>query len=230
MALDEALLASAATAGQGTVRLYSWREPTISLGYFQPLASRAEHPPSKACAIVRRASGGGAIVHDRELTYSFAMPVAERKFPGANEWYVIAHEAWIGVLADLGLAAERHVAADRPPPSDEPFLCYQRRATGDVVAGEHKIVGSAQRRHQGALLQHGSVIIARSPRAPELSGIADLIPRSVEYDDLADRWLHHLAKRLDGSFDPGQATDDELAVATRLQAEKFGHPSWLEKR
>src|SRR5689334_21696416 len=74
MAIDDALLESAAEAGVATLRLYQWSEPTLSLGYFQAAAERKTHQPSLTCALVRRASGGGAILHDRELTYSLALP------------------------------------------------------------------------------------------------------------------------------------------------------------
>src|SRR5882724_9809402 len=74
MAVDEALLESAAVDGIATLRLYQWSEPTLSLGYFQPAADRQTHPASRECPLVRRASGGGAILHDRELTYSLAIP------------------------------------------------------------------------------------------------------------------------------------------------------------
>src|SRR5436190_15116613 len=74
MAIDEALLESAATDGVATLRLYQWSEPTLSLGYFQAAEERERHQASTNCPLVRRASGGGAILHDRELTYSLALP------------------------------------------------------------------------------------------------------------------------------------------------------------
>src|SRR5690242_1143259 len=73
MAVDEALLETAADAGIATLRFYQWNEPTLSLGYFQAAAERNQHSMSSGCPLVRRASGGGAILHDRELTYSIAM-------------------------------------------------------------------------------------------------------------------------------------------------------------
>src|SRR6185295_18138238 len=74
MAVDEALLETAATTGQATLRFYQWQEPTLSLGYFQSVADRQQHAASLDCPVVRRASGGGAILPDRELTYSVALP------------------------------------------------------------------------------------------------------------------------------------------------------------
>src|SRR5687767_13677741 len=77
MAVDEALLASAA-AGVATLRFYTWSQPTLSLGYFQHAHQRDAHAASRSCPLVRRASGGGAILHDRELTYSLAVPLRQR--------------------------------------------------------------------------------------------------------------------------------------------------------
>ena len=74
MAVDEVLLMDAVENGNATLRFYQWSEPTLSLGYFQAFADRKQHFASRNCAIVRRQSGGGAILHDHELTYSFVLP------------------------------------------------------------------------------------------------------------------------------------------------------------
>lgn len=73
MALDQAILESVDHGGPPTLRFYQWSEPTLSLGYFQPLAERFSHPQSQSLAIVRRSTGGGAIVHHHELTYSVVL-------------------------------------------------------------------------------------------------------------------------------------------------------------
>ena len=78
MALDEALLESAGDDPMATLRFYRWSEPTLSLGYFQRSAERAAHIASRDCPLVRRASGGGAILHDAELTYSLTIPTTDR--------------------------------------------------------------------------------------------------------------------------------------------------------
>ncbi len=74
MAVDEALLMDAVENGVATLRFYQWSEPTLSLGYFQRYSDREQHAASRKCAVVRRQSGGGAILHDRELTYSLMLP------------------------------------------------------------------------------------------------------------------------------------------------------------
>ena len=105
MAVDEVLLEAAAADGQCTLRFYRWEEPTLSLGYFQTYADRWQHEPSSHAAVVRRMSGGGAILHDAELTYSFAVP---SHHPLANNrlgFYQAVHTALIEALAQWGIEA-----------------------------------------------------------------------------------------------------------------------------
>ena len=171
MALDEALLESAGRAGQGgCLRFYAWEVPTISLGYFQHCADRRTHEPSRSCPLVRRATGGGAIVHDRELTYSYTTAVGSHVGSELSALYEAFHTALVEELARRGVAARLCRAPPRRPREQEPFLCFQRRAERDVLVGDAKIAGSAQRRHRGTLLQHGSVLLRRSVSGPRTGG------------------------------------------------------------
>jgi lipoate-protein ligase A len=230
MAVDEALLERAAEAGSASLRLYQWSEPTLSLGYFQPLADRARHAASRDCPLVRRSSGGGAILHDRELTYSLALPSGQRLARNAEELYLAAHTALIEALATLGVVAEINRTASDLDPNEEPFLCFQRRASGDVLAAGAKIAGSAQRRSRGAVLQHGSILLETSPRAPELQGIEQCTGVGFTRGELERAWLPILQARLGLEFHHQPLTATEIERAGTLVAEKFGHPSWNERR
>ena len=146
MAVDEALLETAIAGGPATLRFYAWQEPTLSLGYFQSRDDREQHPASSACPLVRRSSGGGAILHDRELTYSIALPVAvARSSAAATELYDGVHETLVETLAAVGVTAVLYRAAgggcatQDSKRSSEPFLCFQRRACGDVICEGAKI-------------------------------------------------------------------------------------------
>jgi lipoate-protein ligase A len=236
MAVDEALLETAANTGQATLRFYQWQESTLSLGYFQVAADREQHSASLSCPLVRRASGGGAILHDRELTYSLAIAQASGSASAARELYEAFHQTLIETLATFSVKAAMHrevTTCDANMPSaqnGEPFLCFQRRACFDVVCQEAKIVGSAQRRRRGAVLQHGSILLARSPFAPELPGIADLANRSIDPLELTQRWLPPLTSRLNVAAIVGELTPPEITQAQSLAASRFSAADYVGRR
>ena len=140
MAVDEALLAAAVDDDVATLRLYQWNEPTLSLGYFQRYDDRHQHAASRDCAVVRRQSGGGAILHDRELTYSLTLPPGHPLTRDATALYTAVHNAFIELLSPHLTEAQSpkwRLALNRCESQlarqDEPFLCFQRRACGDLL-------------------------------------------------------------------------------------------------
>lgn len=171
MRIDANLLGLAVGEGISTLRLYEWNEPTLSLGYFQ---KNPRIPDSLASLpVVRRLSGGGAIVHDRELTYSIALTKDHARARRPLALYASAHRAIIGVLRTFGLTSCLR-GEDIEDKSDHSFLCFSRADRNDIVVGSEKIVGSAQRRRRGAVLQHGSILLQRSQFAPDYCGVFDL--------------------------------------------------------
>lgn len=250
MAVDEALVESAASGGPATLRLYQWR-PTLSLGYFQQYADRELHAASATLPCVRRSSGGGALVHDRELTYSLALPASALVGADTRGLYCQAHKAVIAAVAEMGGDASRLSLCDpaKQKPAEEPFLCFQRRADGDLlvegpfpageprpgamsaptVRGRYKVCGSAQRKRRGALLQHGGVLLAESPAAPELPGLAELGVLAVEADALAPVFAGCLSDALGLSCSPGGLTEAETAAAERIAATKYGSADWQNR-
>ena len=186
MAIDEALLDWVALdPSTAVVRTYEWSVPTLSLGYFQHYADAEADPRFRAAPIVRRPTGGGALWHDREITYAVVIPAAHRLARPSTALYEAIHGAIAAWLRQLGLAAHRRVEgppADGPP-LDQPFLCFQDRDANDVVVAGAKLVGSAQRRRSGAVLQHGSLIIARSPVTNMIPGVIDLARADLRVAD-----------------------------------------------
>ena len=103
MAVDEYLLGWTSRTGSCCWRFYQWDEPTLSLGYFQEYRDRDGHVASRECSVVRRASGGGAILHDRELTYCLTVP-SDHPLGRRRQWtYEAVHRTLIAVLADWGI-------------------------------------------------------------------------------------------------------------------------------
>ena len=159
MAIDELLLNHAVEHNVVALRFYQWNEPTLSVGYFQQYADRQLHEASSACAVVRRQTGGGAILHDHELTYSLVVPPAHQLARNTQQLYFAVHQVIIdALLAEEGslqrlqsLALWQHDS--QLSRAEEPFLCFQRRSRGDVVFGrsngtQEKVIGSAQRRRR----------------------------------------------------------------------------------
>ena len=105
MAVDEMLLEQAEGRAAACLRFYRWSEPTLSLGYFQTYADRRQHGPSLRCAAVRRLTGGGAILHDAELTYSIVLPSSHPLAARRDELYRAVHGCLIEALGQLGIAA-----------------------------------------------------------------------------------------------------------------------------
>lgn len=231
MGVDESLLESLADGKACCWRFYQWDEPTLSLGYFQAYDDRRRHPASLGCPIVRRPSGGGAILHDLELTYSLVVPPAVPLARQPRQLYETVHATLIRALAELGAGSASffgHFGGGVP--AERSFLCFERRSPGDVVYGEAKIAGSAQRRRRGAVLQHGSVLLGRSAAAPELPGIAELTGLPLTPGTLADAWLPQLQKHLGLVFSRDELSAAQRRGAERFAEEKYASDDWTKGR
>lgn len=176
MAVDAALLESAVSQGCCALRWYSWQEPTLSLGYFQKF-SPEENSALAPLPVVRRLSGGGAIVHDRELTYSCVLPASHPLSRTPHDFYVALHQVLVAELQAAGFPVQMRGTLDAEKNSE--FLCFGRGDRWDILLDGYKVLGSAQRRRKGAVLQHGSLVLARSVHAPQFPGLADLRPARV---------------------------------------------------
>jgi lipoate-protein ligase A len=229
MAVDEALLKTADAERIATLRLYEWAAPTLSLGYFQPAADRHQHLASLECPLVRRTSGGGAILHDQELTYSFAMPIERQSAADAARLSVSIHESLATALARLGISASL-CQETAPRNAEQPFLCFARRAVGDLLVHDCKIAGSAQRRRRGAILQHGSVLLASSRFAPELPGLLELTGQAILAGSAGELFQAAVGDRFNVEW-MAQAESSPIAKrAATLLAEKFSLASWNLRR
>lgn len=228
MALDEALLESAEGQGTAIVRTYEWAEPTLSLGYFQPFAAVEADARWRNAAVVRRPTGGGAIWHDHDLTYAVVLPRAHRLSREPRSLYLTVHQALVEWLRALGAAVS--VRGDAPKPAARPFLCFEDRDPEDVVLGGGKVIGSAQRRRHGAVLQHGSLLLARSATVPELAGLRELAALEAS----PGPWSRAIGDRLIAALGlharPDDLTGAEAARADELESRVYGRDDWARRR
>jgi lipoate-protein ligase A len=165
------------------------------------------------------------------VTYSAALPGEHPLALGRMLLYQAVHQTLIEVLAAAGIRAELY----RREPQESaggccPFLCFQRRAAGDVVVGTVKVAGSAQRRLQGAVLQHGSVLLGRSQAAPELDGLRELSGEPLREGPLIEAWAQRLQERLDLAWQRQPLTDKQRAEAANLARRKYAAESWTKWR
>jgi lipoate-protein ligase A len=162
MGVDEALLASAIASGRSSLRLYRWSGPWLSLGYGQrPGPERLAACTDAGVGVVRRVTGGGAVLHGGDLTYAIAAPEAVLP-PGLRATYQLIGAALRSALLALGIDAQSApgAAAARRRGS---FDCFSEAAGDELCAGGRKLVGSAQRRARGGVLQHGSIRVFPDP-------------------------------------------------------------------
>ncbi len=181
MAIDAEML-DRAVAGQASLRTYQWSHPTISLGHFQ-VATTVEVPERfEGLATIKRLSGGGAILHDQELTYSLALPNFHPLTETPSRIYNEVHQCIIDILSTYEIQTQMRGDAAFV---DKSFLCFLRGDERDIVIGKHKIVGSAQRRRQGAVLQHGSLLLRQSVHTPEFPGLLELTQKDISAEEFA---------------------------------------------
>jgi lipoate-protein ligase A len=157
MAVDAALLAHARRTGTATLRLYAWDRPTLSLGRHERARGLfdAGRMDAAGIGVVRRPTGGRALLHHREITYSVTAP----DVLSLSDSYAAINLLLLDALARLGV--EAHVAFPRGRPlRPEGAACFAEPGAGELVVRGAKLVGSAQLREDGALLQHGSILIA----------------------------------------------------------------------
>lgn len=232
MATDQALSESVASSGLPALRFYQWRQPTLSLGYFQPVSLRTDHGDSSSLPCVRRATGGGAIVHDLEVTYSLSIPCPLSSTGPRLDLYQKTHQCLIEALSEFGVKVVpfRTICPDAGPPGQDPFLCFRRRSDEDLILHGYKIVGSAQRKVRSAILQHGSVLLRSSRWAPQLPGIEDLTSRIVPIPELIDCFVGALEKSLSVRWNPDQLDEQEKVRIQSIVEERFGNEDWFSRR
>lgn len=238
MAIDQALLDRTVGEGLAVLRLYRWHPACLSLGRHEP--ARRRYDPARIAAygfdVVRRPTGGRAVLHDQELTYAVAAPLAW--FGTVRQAYHAIHAMISEALRALDVPATL-AAADRPVAGVGAGPCFASAVGGEVLLDTEKLVGSAQVVQDGALLQHGSILfqdhrallglLAVTPKAPEVTGghptppARALLPTSMR-ETLPAALAEAARTRFGGRWerlDPEPVLHDAASCAGR-----FRDPAW----
>jgi lipoate-protein ligase A len=234
MASDEVML-HAALDGTASLRFYGWSPPTLSLGYFQPESVRRADPLLTDLPFVRRPSGGSMLVHHHELTYALALPAGApwQSRDVCCSWVNAMHLTIRKALRDGGNKAYLiggKEGLSKAAPHNESPLCFHHFTLGDVCLAGAKIVGSAQRKRHGALLQHGAILLQRSAHAPTLPGIFELAGRHLEAGGLARAICQEFTRRTGWALVPRQWDEFEVGATIEIARTKYRSDAWNRKR
>lgn len=244
MALDEAIARGTAEAGaEPTLRFFAWSVPSVTLGCFQKADQvEADYCAARSIPVVRRPTGGRAILHGLELTYSFSASAAEGRFSaGLFESYGSLGRAFHRAFLSVGLPAVMHESRRAEGDHKRSALCFRSTSYGEITVHGRKVIGSAQRRWPTAMLQQGSVPLTldRAEMARVFKGAEGetgtlLALREV----IADLGLENLKQAVATAFEdvfqvslrPEAPTAAEEDRAEALVIQKYAHPSWTLRR
>ena len=257
MAVDEAIAEATATgAAPPTLRFYRWHLPTVSLGRHQKLADVDEEQIAvHGYDLVRRATGGRAILHTDELTYSVAGPTADPHMAGGvMDAYLRFSNGLLSGLKALGLTAEKAGRRTRAA-RDLSAACFETPSAYEITAGGRKLMGSAQSRRKGYVLQHGSLplcgditrlvdVLALSRAAKErlrqqlprqaitLAAALDVPPDSerLAFPRVAAAMAAGFASALNLALEPGPLSAGELRRSAELIRIRYADPVWTRQR
>lgn len=250
MAVDEAILLSMADGNAPpTVRFFAWTPPCLSLGYAQPLADvDLEQLGARGWGLVRRPTGGRAILHTDELTYSIIAPMAEpRVLGGVVESYRQLSAGLLRGLELLGLPAHADKEYALPDREAKGAVCFETPSNYEITVGDKKLLGSAQTRRRGIVLQHGALPLtgdiaricdglrfeteakrqhARARVCERALTVAAACGREVSWEEAALALTRGFSEALNLKLEMGALTPAEAELAARLQSEKYGSEAW----
>lgn len=242
MALDEALADSVRMGGAPVLRVYRWNPPCLSLGRNQPSDGYdRDRIRTRGIDVVRRPTGGRAVLHHRELTYSVA--ARDDELGTLRQAYATINRALVAGLRRLGVDARLQPAGTERAPLPSLAPCFEQPVEGEVTAGGRKLVGSAQRREDGVMLQHGSLPIHDDQsgvpglmlpgfapgHADPPATLAALLGRQPRWDALVDALAEGWTEVVGGVLERGELTGEEAARVKARRA-RYEDPAWTWHR
>jgi lipoate-protein ligase A len=255
MAIDQAILGLHANGkAPPTLRLYQWTPPAVSLGYCQ-----TKHTLDlEACRhlgidVVRRPSGGQAVLHSGDLTYSVIAGTEDGIPAAVSAAYRLIAEGLLNGFSRLGLDVQMGGGIMKPPQVD---ICFLRGELGAILHQGKKFVGNAQTWHASSMLQHGSIIVQpqietlislwqKNADSPEvlrnrltqrMTSLQEMLGRSPEIEEVKAAIKEGISRGLRVRFESEELTTDEMALAQDIAANEFktaavcGKPRGKEKR
>jgi lipoate-protein ligase A len=253
MAIDEAVLESVVAGRAGpTLRFYAWHPPCVSIGFGQPISD----VDRAACLargwdVIRRQSGGKAILHVDELTYSVCAPPDEPRVAGGIvESYGRLVTGLLAGLRGLGLEPAEAKPEYAPEQEAEGPVCFDGPARYEITVAGRKLVGSAQARPKGGILQHGTMPLtgditriidglvwngpaaARSARerlSRRALTLQEALGRAVTFEQAVEAMTNGFRTALNLTLVPGGLSAEEWDLAARIRRDKYTSESWTSK-
>jgi lipoate-protein ligase A len=244
MALDEAISEAAREKiSPPTLRLYQWDRPSMSIGYFQNVSDiNSDYCRRKDYPVVRRLTGGRAILHDSELTYSFSSSTDSHFFKGSLlENYSVISNALVTGLKSVGIDAKSSFKRKRSTAHRNP-ACFKAVSYGEITVNGKKLIGSAQRRYSNGFMQHGSILLGLDEEElcsvlmhdskDDFSGIGSVkeYAPDISVNDLTASLKEAFEKSLGVKLIADNPTQFELDLAKKLEKEKYSSRDWNFKR
>lgn len=259
MAVDEAILQlHAEEKVPPTVRFYTWNPATLSIGYFQKAAKEInlEEVERRGLGFVRRATGGRAVLHDQELTYSVIVSEDHPRMPSSvTEAYKVISMGLLHGFQNLGLQAEMVSLASEEEKekysSPGSSACFDSPSWYELVVEGKKVAGSAQTRQKGVILQHGSILLDMdvellfsllnfsSERVKQRMmdsfrqkavTINEVSSRPIGLQEAIDAFGRGFASGLDVELVPSELTDEEKQLAEELAQTRYATQEWNLRR
>ncbi len=246
MARDEAV---ARSVGRGeslpTLRLYRWKPPCLSLGYFQRYHEvNLDECLRRGVDVVRRPTGGRAVLHYHEVTYSVSLPLSEVP-ESINRAYVYLSQGLMEAFRYLGLEPKLSPGSGSGAGSS---ACFDAPSTQELLLDNRKAVGSAQVRRWGALLQHGSVpfrfdreevaaLLTASPERAErlvlvlkkkATDLSEAMGREPDVMEIEGALAEGFRRALGIVLEPGALSVEEEALSIALETDKYASPEWTQ--
>lgn len=243
MAIDEVLLDSCIKYNTSTLRFYYWENPTLSLGRNQKLSDiNLKELEKNHFDIVRRPTGGNAVFHDDEITYSATFKIPQGKFGSIVESCRLIHLAMAKALNKMGiityLSPSMQVSHKNPKASDP--VCFAHASDTELIYDGIKLIGSAQMRRSGCLMQHGSIPFSIDKKkllslfsktdCTEDDKFSLGLPIRDKQEVFMELFAKSLANNLGLTEQIGDYTNEEKEAIKELRKNKYMTKEWIERR